>query len=67
MTKRERDLRRLAKARGWRLERTNGSGHWRLRHPAAGIVIAAASPRVAGNVRVVAASLRRAERQAGAK
>jgi predicted RNA binding protein YcfA (HicA-like mRNA interferase family) len=65
MTRRERDLRRLAEARGWRLERT-GSGHWRLRHPNGQTVIASFSPGDSGHLRVIAGYLNRAERQRAA-
>jgi hypothetical protein len=63
MIRRERDLRRLAREHGFRLERTN-SDHWRLRHLATGaIVIASLTPRAADNLRAVRADLRRAERR----
>jgi predicted RNA binding protein YcfA (HicA-like mRNA interferase family) len=65
MTRRERDLRRLARRHGWRLERTRGD-HWRLRHPNGAIVIASYSPGDSGNLRVIEGCLRRAERQAEA-
>jgi hypothetical protein len=42
MTRRERDLRRLARDRGWTLERT--ARHWRLRHPNGSVVIAPSTP-----------------------
>jgi predicted RNA binding protein YcfA (HicA-like mRNA interferase family) len=62
VTRRERDLRRLARQHGWKLTRTNSS-HWRLRHPRTGaIVIAAFSPGDSGHLRVIEGALRRAER-----
>jgi hypothetical protein len=42
MSRRERDLRRLARERGWILEPT--SRHWRLRHPSGEVVIAPKTP-----------------------
>jgi hypothetical protein len=63
MTRRERDLRRLARAHGCLLERTN-SDHWRFCHPTGAVVIASFSPSDRGNLRVVEGCLRRIARRA---
>jgi hypothetical protein len=69
VTRRERDLRRLADALGWQLLGRTGSGHWKLRHSGSGAVaIASATPSDQRNLRNVEADLRRAERgQQGAE
>jgi predicted RNA binding protein YcfA (HicA-like mRNA interferase family) len=56
MTRRQRDLERLAREHGWTVERCRGSKHWRLRHPSGAVVVASSSPRDAGNLRVVEAA-----------
>jgi predicted RNA binding protein YcfA (HicA-like mRNA interferase family) len=61
MTKRERDLRRLARRHGWALTKTTG-GHWLLKHPDGHRVVASFSPGDVGNLKVVAGCMRRALR-----
>ena len=64
MTRRERDLRRLADALGWQLLGRTGSGHWKLQHPGSGAVaIASGSPSDWRGRRNIESDLRRAERQ----
>jgi predicted RNA binding protein YcfA (HicA-like mRNA interferase family) len=60
MTRRERDLRRLARRHGWRLERTNG-GHYRLRHPEGAMVVASFTPSTR-DLHILDGQMRRAER-----
>ena len=61
MSRRERDLRRLAREHGWRLERR--SRHWALRSPAGDCVIAAKTPGDSGHLRVIAGAIRRVLRE----
>jgi hypothetical protein len=57
MTRRERDLRRLADDHGWGIAKTKR--HWRLRHPDGPIVIVAATPGDSGWKRVILGCMRR--------
>jgi hypothetical protein len=61
MTRRERDLRRLARARGWRLERTRK--HWRLIAPTGEIVTTSATPSSTFIQQMLRAEMARAERR----
>ena len=61
MTRRERDLRRLATDHGFRLEQ--GRRHWRLVHPAGMIVHAAATPSDVNHLTLVRKALRHALRR----
>jgi hypothetical protein len=60
MTRRERDLRRLARRHGWHVEGVKR--HWRLRSPLGHVLIVSATPSDGNNLHLVAACLRRAER-----
>jgi hypothetical protein len=57
MNRHHRDLRRLARRLGFRVERR--ARHYRLHHPSGAVVIASASPSTAGELRVVEGCLRR--------
>lgn len=61
-----RDLARLlrqAREHGWQVRPTR-NGHWRLLHPAGGIVVASGTPGCPRALRNLAADLRRVERRA---
>jgi len=62
MTRRERDLRRLARQHGCSLTRA-GNSHWRLHHPSGITLIAAATPSDHRARRNLVGALRRAARQ----
>ena len=61
MTRRQRDLERLAREHGWTVERTRR--HWRLVSPDGHRVIVAATPSDSGWQRVISGCLKRAERR----
>jgi hypothetical protein len=61
MTRRQRDLARLAREHGWQLDRTRR--HFRLRGPRGATVIASASPSCRRDLTVTEAELRRAARR----
>ena len=58
-------LLRQASACGWQVTRTRG-GHWRLRHPAGGVVVMSSTPSDRRALLNFRAQLRRAERGAAA-
>jgi hypothetical protein len=64
MTRRERDLRRLAAEHGYVVAGKTAKSQWRLRHPSGATVIASFTPSVRENDRVLAAEMRREVRRA---
>jgi hypothetical protein len=60
VTRRERDLRRLADRFGWRLELRRG--HHRLIGPMGDVVVVSRTPGDGGNLRVVEGCIKRARR-----
>jgi hypothetical protein len=66
MTRRARDLLRLARRYGWSCSRL-ASGHYALRGPAGGYVIASGTPRCSNDLPALAAQIRRAVRQSKEK
>lgn len=57
MSRRERELRRLARELGWTL--THGGKHWLLRHPSGAVASATDTPGDRRDLRNLAAKLRR--------
>jgi hypothetical protein len=62
VTRRERELRRLAREHGWRLERTRR--HWRLIAPNGEVVTTSATPSSSFTYQLLRTEMARAERRA---
>jgi hypothetical protein len=62
VTRRERELRRLARDRGWVLERARK--HWRLVSPSGEVVTTSATPSSSFTYQLLRTEMARAERRA---